>query len=125
MSTVHEQFRPPTGQSIGDRLCAISTIIDAWPVNTARDPEAKLWVACGKIAEEAGEVMKAINGMTGSNPRKGVTHTIDDVEAEVLDTAIAALVTVAHMHHNNIDPIQLLREHLDRVSNRLEASFTP
>ncbi|MEW2621993.1 MazG-like family protein [Streptomyces sp. NPDC048106] len=47
-----------------------------------------------KLSEEAGEVAEAVIGATGQNPRKGVTHTWDDVQAELCDVAITALVAL-------------------------------
>lgn len=45
-----------------------------------------------KIVEEAGEACEAYIGMTGANPRKGVTHTQEDLASELLDVALTALV---------------------------------
>ncbi|MEV6111669.1 MazG-like family protein [Streptomyces sp. NPDC052109] len=47
-----------------------------------------------KLSEEVGEVAGAIIGTTGQNPRKGVTHTWEDVQAELCDVAITALVAL-------------------------------
>ncbi|MFG2632691.1 MazG-like family protein [Streptomyces sp. NPDC048362] len=47
-----------------------------------------------KLSEEVGEVAEAIIGTTGQNPRKGVTHTWEDVQAELCDVAITALVAL-------------------------------
>lgn len=44
-----------------------------------------------KLTEEVGELAQAVNGLVGENPRKGVTHTMDDVLAELLDVAACAL----------------------------------
>jgi len=44
-----------------------------------------------KLTEEVGEVVRALGGVFGENPRKGVTHTVDDLLGELLDVAIAAL----------------------------------
>lgn len=45
-----------------------------------------------KVQEEAGEMAQAVIGVLGQNPRKGVTHTWDDVVAEAIDVALSALV---------------------------------
>ncbi|MFD5930242.1 MazG-like family protein [Streptomyces sp. NPDC060333] len=50
-----------------------------------------------KIGEEFGEAAQAVIGVHGTNPRKGISHSWDDVQAEVADTAITALVTLARM----------------------------
>ena len=47
-----------------------------------------------KLSEEVGEVAEAVIGATGQNPRKGVTHTWADVESELCDVAITALVAL-------------------------------
>ncbi|MFG2962227.1 MULTISPECIES: MazG-like family protein [unclassified Streptomyces] len=47
-----------------------------------------------KLSEEVGEVAEAVIGATGQNPRKGVTHTWDDVQSELCDVAITALVAL-------------------------------
>jgi hypothetical protein len=47
-----------------------------------------------KIQEELGEAAEAYVGMTGSNPRKGVTHTADDVAMELADVAITAMLAI-------------------------------
>jgi NTP pyrophosphatase (non-canonical NTP hydrolase) len=59
-----------------------------------------------KLTEEAGEVAQAWIGVTGQNPRKGVTHDRADVADELCDvivTAAVALTSVAgdpaaHLH---------------------------
>lgn len=50
-----------------------------------------------KITEEAGEAAGAWIGVLGTNPRKGVTHTRDQVAAELADVAISALVAIASL----------------------------
>jgi hypothetical protein len=45
-----------------------------------------------KVGEEAGELAQAVLGHLGENPRKGVTHTTEDVLHEAIDVALSALV---------------------------------
>ncbi|MFC5720389.1 MazG-like family protein [Streptomyces gamaensis] len=47
-----------------------------------------------KISEEAGEVAEAIHGVTGSNPRKGNSHTWDDVQTELCDVILTSMVAL-------------------------------
>lgn len=47
-----------------------------------------------KLTEEAGEVAAAWIGVLGTNPRKGVTHSRDDVAAELADVVMTALVAM-------------------------------
>ena len=49
-----------------------------------------------KLMEEAGEAAAAYVGLTGQNPRKGVTHTQDDLLNELADVAITALCAMQH-----------------------------
>ncbi|QEU92857.1 hypothetical protein [Streptomyces kanamyceticus] len=47
-----------------------------------------------KVSEEAGEAAAAYIGMTGQNPRKGMTHTRNDVAQELADVIVAAAVAL-------------------------------
>ncbi|MEU1687516.1 hypothetical protein [Micromonospora sp. NPDC005707] len=47
-----------------------------------------------KLTEEAGEAAAAWIGVLGQNPRKGVTHTREEVAAELADVAFTALVAI-------------------------------
>ncbi|WP_220458004.1 MazG-like family protein [Actinotalea sp. JY-7876] len=76
-------------------LVSLSLWIDAG--NAGRDPEAITWGRLAKISEEHGEVIAAYIGATGQNPRKGVTHTLDDVAQELLDVAVTALCAYEHI----------------------------
>lgn len=78
-------------------LVAISEWIDTSPGYRGCDPETVLWRRVTKVASEAGEVIDALAGAVGENPRKGVTGTMDDVIEELLDTAVAALGAVEHV----------------------------
>jgi NTP pyrophosphatase (non-canonical NTP hydrolase) len=50
-----------------------------------------------KLSEEAGEVAAAWIGYLGQNPRKGVTHSKEDVLSELADVAITAMVAIARL----------------------------
>lgn len=47
-----------------------------------------------KIGEEFGEAAEAWIGYLGQNPRKGVTHSREDVIGELADVAVTALVAI-------------------------------
>jgi NTP pyrophosphatase (non-canonical NTP hydrolase) len=47
-----------------------------------------------KVAEEAGELSSAYIGLKGQNPRKGVTHTREDVVDELCDVVLSAMVVL-------------------------------
>jgi NTP pyrophosphatase (non-canonical NTP hydrolase) len=50
-----------------------------------------------KLSEEVGEVAQAVIGATGQNPRKGVSHTWDDVRSELCDVVITAMVALREL----------------------------
>ncbi|MFF5447837.1 MazG-like family protein [Streptomyces sp. NPDC012888] len=50
-----------------------------------------------KIGEEFGEAAQAVIGARGTNPRKGDSHTWQDVHDEVADTIITAMVALTRM----------------------------
>lgn len=89
----------------------------------ALDPEAWRWRRCLKVAEEVGEVTEALLGLSGENPRKGVTHTLGDVRTELLDVALAALGAVAHLDGNTGDPIRSLELRAEFVRERLAVAL--
>ncbi|TDB71426.1 MazG-like family protein [Micromonospora sp. KC723] len=56
--------------------------------------QAELTCRILKLTEEVGEAATAWIGLLGQNPRKGVTHTRDDVAAELADVVLTALVAI-------------------------------
>ncbi|MFF7276171.1 MazG-like family protein [Streptomyces griseorubiginosus] len=68
-----------------------------------------------KLSEEVGEVAEAVIGATGQNPRKGVTHTWEDVEAELCDVVITALVALRTL---TPETRETFMAHLARVTER-------
>ncbi|MXM62799.1 hypothetical protein GR925_04925 [Streptomyces sp. HUCO-GS316] len=77
-----------------------TTIDDLWNwLNTHRPSGGKegLLLRILKLSEEVGEVAEAVIGATGQNPRKGTTHTWDDVGSELCDVVITALVALREL----------------------------
>ncbi|MET9757561.1 MazG-like family protein [Streptomyces sp. NPDC006372] len=72
-----------------------------------------------KLSEEAGEVAEAVIGATGQNVRKGVTHTWDDVQSELCDVVITALVALRTL---TPEAREVFGRHLKRVRERSLAS---
>jgi NTP pyrophosphatase (non-canonical NTP hydrolase) len=68
-----------------------------------------------KLSEEVGEVAEAVIGATGQNPRKGITHTWDDVQGELCDVVITALVALRTL---TPDTREVFDRHLTRVTER-------
>ncbi|WBB68962.1 MazG-like family protein [Micromonospora sp. WMMD812] len=75
-----------------------------------------------KLTEEAGEAAGAWIGLLGQNPRKGVTHTREDVAAELADVAFTALVAVESL---GLDARTVLDRCAAKVTNRISAAPEP
>ena len=97
-----------------------------WPVtarivtalNTANGTgEHEIAMRLMKVIEEAGEVSAAYIGVTGQNPRKGVTHTRADVADELCDVIIAATVA---LHSFTTAPPAALDAKLHAAARRLQ-----
>ena len=71
-----------------------------------------------KISEETGEVAEAVIGVTGQNPRKGVSHSWEDVQSEVCDVIIASMVALTLL---TPDARGVFAERLRRVEERSAA----
>ncbi|MFJ4695182.1 MazG-like family protein [Streptomyces sp. NPDC088766] len=69
-----------------------------------------------KISEELGEVAEAFHGATGANPRKGASHTWQDVNKELADVIVTAMVALATTADN---PGKVLDERLDHLVDRV------
>jgi NTP pyrophosphatase (non-canonical NTP hydrolase) len=69
-----------------------------------------------KLTEEAGEAAQAWIGVIGANPRKGQTHTRDQVAAELADVAITALVAIRSL---GMDPDEVIAACATKVLERL------
>ena len=68
-----------------------------------------------KLSEEVGETAQAMTGVLGANPRKGITHSWQDVEAELCDVILSAMVALATV---TTDARHVFAEHLERVAGR-------
>ncbi|MET9469715.1 MazG-like family protein [Streptomyces sp. NPDC006544] len=77
--------------------------------------EESLTLQVLKIGEEFGEAAQAVIGARGTNPRKGNSHTWHDVEAEVADVVVTAMVALARMRP---DAAAFFAEHLREKSER-------
>ncbi|MEV6566701.1 MazG-like family protein [Streptomyces kronopolitis] len=67
------------------------------------DPVQQWTLQVLKIAEETGEASQAVIGVRGTNPRKGDSHTWQDVHAEVADVVITGLVALARMRPDDAE----------------------
>ncbi|MER0445328.1 MazG-like family protein [Streptomyces sp. Edi4] len=78
-------------------------------------PEQQRLLRVLKLSEEVGEAAEAVIGATGQNPRKGHSHTWQDVESELCDVIITAMVALTTL---TPDPAGTFESHLAGVARR-------
>lgn len=110
--------RVPDYEDAVARLIGVSLWIDE--ANAHRHPDTNLWSRVSKAAEEGGEAMDALRGFLGENPRKGQTCGIEDVVAELLDTAVSALGAIEHITGHDGTSFARLVEHIEYVHDRMQ-----
>ncbi|MGY1501348.1 MazG-like family protein [Streptomyces sp. QTS52] len=95
-----------------------AVIDDLWTwldANQAHPDRESLLLRMLKLTEEVGEVAQAVIGATGQNPRKGASHTWDDVRSELCDVVITAMVALRTL---TPDAREVFTTHLDGVRER-------
>ncbi|MFD5189220.1 MazG-like family protein [Streptomyces sp. NPDC058357] len=75
-----------------------------------------------KLSEEVGEVAQAVIGATGQNPRKGAAHSWQDVEAELRDVIVTAMVAPRTL---TSDAAAVPDRHVRGVAARPRAPLAP
>ncbi|MFC8447618.1 MazG-like family protein [Kitasatospora sp. NPDC057223] len=75
-----------------------------------------------KLTEEVGEVSSAYIGTVGQNPRKGVTHTNDDVADELCDVIVTAMVA---LHRFTDNPGQHFAAKVQHIADRVLVKEQP
>ncbi|MGW7266280.1 MazG-like family protein [Streptomyces sp. NPDC054842] len=101
-----------TAEELWATIEDLHTWLDA---NRTHDGPETLLLRMLKLSEEVGEVAQAVIGATGQNPRKGTSHTWDDVRAELCDVVITALVALRTLAP---DARGVLSAHLRGVAER-------
>lgn len=119
MSDHETRIPAPAG---ADGVDLWSTVDDLWTwldANRTHEGREGLLLRVLKLSEEVGEVAEAVIGATGQNPRKGTTHSWDDVQAELCDVIITALVALRTL---TPEAREVFAHHLTRVRDRSLAS---
>jgi NTP pyrophosphatase (non-canonical NTP hydrolase) len=98
-----------------DAWDTIDEIVDWLDASSTFPPETERLLRIMKITEEAGEVSQAVIGVLGQNPRKGITHSWEDVAAELSDVILTAMVALTSL---NPDGRKVFDDHLARVADR-------
>ncbi|RKN03216.1 MazG-like family protein [Streptomyces radicis] len=99
-------------ESTWDTVERLVTWLDA---HSPHAPEVRRLLRVLKLQEEAGEVAEAVQGAMGGNPRKGASHTWADVERELCDVIITAMVTLTTI---SAAPHETFSTHLTHVAHR-------
>jgi hypothetical protein len=84
-----------------------------------QQPLAQDWARTGKVAEEAGEAIRALIGFTEQNPRKGMANSETDFLAELGDTCCAAMFAIQHFTKDTELTWQILLEALVKARSRI------
>jgi hypothetical protein len=110
-------------QHAANAAARVSQWIDDEPANKAMTPlEQLLMRTVVKTGEEFGEACGAIIGVTGQNPRKGVTHTMDQFTKELLDKAATIVLGVEHITGNKGEALRMLADHIVSLEKRVAES---
>lgn len=86
-------------------------------------PLAQDWARISKVQEELGEAVAAFIGATGQNPRKGDSHTMDEVLEELADTAITAIFAIQHFTKSSSASRQIIKNKIARIYQRSNKSI--
>lgn len=94
---------------------AVDRLVGWLDANTTASPESVRLLRVLKLSEEVGETAQAVIGALGQNPRKKVSHTWRQVEAELCDVIITAMVALSTL---NPEARGVFAQHLDAVVSR-------
>ncbi|MEV4824132.1 MazG-like family protein [Micromonospora sp. NPDC049274] len=100
-----------------DSIWAAARAARSWLDGANGTGQTELTCRILKLTEEAGEASAAWIGLLGQNPRKGVTHTREDVAAELADVAFTALVAIESL---GLDAQAVVGACAGKVRSRLE-----
>lgn len=101
-------------------VVAIDRWLDAHAGMKYQDqPLAQDWARLAKVIEELGEAIQAFIGFTGQNPRKGITHSSDDVLDELADVVFTGVFCMQHFTKNPHDVRDILRRKLAKIATRV------
>ncbi|GAA2522686.1 MULTISPECIES: MazG-like family protein [Streptomyces] len=105
----------PAPTPAADLWASVDALYGWLDANRPVDGREGLLLRILKLSEEVGEVAEAVIGATGQNPRKGTTHTWDDVQSELCDVAVTALVALRTL---TPDAREVFTRHLANVRKR-------
>ncbi|MDX3529641.1 MazG-like family protein [Streptomyces sp. ID05-39B] len=108
----HDSLSLSAGTGLWETVDALCAWLDAGQPVGGREG---LLLRMLKLSEEVGEVAQAVIGATGQNPRKGTSHSWEDVQSELCDVVITALVALRTL---TPQAREVFAAHLARVAGR-------
>jgi hypothetical protein len=96
-------------EEIGEAFEEISKLSDATPSDYAR---------LSSVAQKAGNAVGLVIGMTGQNPRKGVSNTEEDLLKELADCWCAAMFAIQHFTKDSMRTEKILQQSLTKAYMR-------
>lgn len=113
----HPADTPADDALTDDALWDLVGTLTRWlDTESTLPPEQQRLLRILKLSEEAGEVAQAVIGATGQNPRKGHSHTWDDVQRELCDVVLTAMVALRTLTPH---ARQVLVRHVAGVADRV------
>ncbi|MFA3838092.1 MazG-like family protein [Streptomyces sp. NPDC056910] len=110
--SARHDLTPPTYDSVWETVDGLHAWLES---HNRRGADEALLLRMLKLSEEVGEVAQAVIGATGQNPRKGESHSWQDVESELCDVVVTALVALRTL---TPQAPEVLAAHLRRVAER-------
>jgi NTP pyrophosphatase (non-canonical NTP hydrolase) len=98
-----------------DTVASLVDWLDGHNRDNGVPPEVTRLLRVLKLSEEVGETTQAVIGALGANPRKGTTHSWNDVEHELCDVIITAMVALTTL---NRDAAAVFAQRLEHVAAR-------
>lgn len=98
-----------------DTVARLADWLDGHNRDNGVAPEVTRLLRVLKLSEEVGETTQAVIGALGVNPRKGLTHSWRDVEHELCDVIVTAMVALTTL---NPQARTVFAERLDAVAVR-------
>lgn len=132
LSKIHGQKCGQSGKEYTEMTLFQTDSID-WPVVESVDawldamvgaayigePMAQDWARISKVSEELGEAVQAYIGYTAQNPRKGVTHDMDDVLAELADVVLTGILAIQHFTKDTDKTRKIVRDKIGNLEIRI------
>ncbi|MFE3072457.1 MazG-like family protein [Streptomyces sp. NPDC059247] len=89
--------RSVSGGAAWETVGALAALFSGFDSGRGISAEEQWTLQVLKLTEEVGEAAQAVVGVRGTNPRKGRSHSWDQVAEEVADVVITGMVTLARM----------------------------